>query len=205
MNDYTPNSNRFKEEQKASSENKPKVDKVVTGKVKVKKETKANKIADVFIKEDIASVGSYILKDLIIPNIVNTIVDAATDAIRMTFLGEKGRTKKRSGDRTPYNSLYDGNGSRRDSSYASDARYYSDALTFDSRMDAELVLDEMGEAIRDYGEVSVAGMYDAAGMTAPYTSNRYGWRSIRDAEIKRVRVDGEIRYAIDLPKARPLN
>jgi len=58
----------------------------------------------------------------------------------------------------------------------------------------------MREAIAEYGLVSVADMYDLAGVSAPYTSHDYGWMSLRSADVKRIR-DG---YIIDLPKFMPL-
>jgi hypothetical protein len=50
--------------------------------------------------------------------------------------------------------------------------------------------------------VTVADMYDMADSTAPYTSNRYGWTSLRTAEVKRVQGGY---YIIDLPKAAPID
>lgn len=199
MNDYTPNSHRYKEEQKTASEERPKVEKVVSGKSKIKKKNEVRKLTDVFIKEDITSVGSYVIKDIIIPNIINTIVDAATDAIRMTFLGEKGRREKRSSaDIVPYGSYYRGD-SRRDSDRR-DSRFNYDDIIFETRGDAEAVLDRMDDEIREYGQVSVGSLYDMADLTAPFTAEKYGWTNLRHAEVRRVR-DG---YIIELPRVKVL-
>ena len=43
-------------------------------------------------------------------------------------------------------------------------------------------------------------MYDLAGVTCDYTYNDYGWTSLRDAEVVRIR-DG---YYIKLPRAKAL-
>ena len=59
----------------------------------------------------------------------------------------------------------------------------------------------MDACLDQYGVVKVADMYDAAGLTAPFTANKYGWTSLRNAETVRVR-DG---YIIKLPKAMPLD
>lgn len=71
---------------------------------------------------------------------------------------------------------------------------------FETRGEADAVIDQMGAVIDQYNVVTVADMYDMADLTAPYTSNKYGWTSIRDARVERVR-DG---YVIKMPKARPI-
>ena len=59
----------------------------------------------------------------------------------------------------------------------------------------------MQDMIDRYGVVRVDDMYDMAGLTAPYTSHRYGWTSVRNAESVRVR-DG---YIIKMPRAVPID
>lgn len=49
--------------------------------------------------------------------------------------------------------------------------------------------------------VTVADMYDLAGLTAPFTAQRYGWFNIRTAEVIRGR-DG---YYLKMPKAMPID
>ena len=60
MDDYKPNSHKFKEEQKESTSEK-KVEKVISGTAKSKKKNEIQKFADVFISEDVNNVKSYIL------------------------------------------------------------------------------------------------------------------------------------------------
>ena len=57
-NNYLPNSNKYKEKQKASSNDGKKIEKVISGKAIVKKKSEASKLADIFIAEDIKNVGS---------------------------------------------------------------------------------------------------------------------------------------------------
>ena len=60
----------------------------------------------------------------------------------------------------------------------------------------------MDELIDTYRAVSVADMYDLAGLSCDYTDNKYGWTNISGAKPVRVR-DG--RYMLDLPRALPIN
>ena len=65
MQDYKPNSHRFREEQKQLAPvEKKKVEKVVKGSVKTKKKGNLSKISDVLISEDANNVKSYILMDV---------------------------------------------------------------------------------------------------------------------------------------------
>ena len=61
MDDYTPNSNRFKEQQKENATlPEKKIQQITTGKVRVKKKSEMSKFKDVFISEDVSNVKSYI-------------------------------------------------------------------------------------------------------------------------------------------------
>ena len=62
--DYKPNSNKYKRDQKDTTKERKKVDKVVTGKVKVKKKSEMSKFKDVFIADDVSNVKSYILMEI---------------------------------------------------------------------------------------------------------------------------------------------
>ena len=83
-------------------------------------------------------------------------------------------------------------------------RFDYDDISFDSRGDAELVLDQMRDLVdgdRGFGLVTVADMYDLAGLQAPFTARKYGWFNLRTAEVIRGR-DG---FYIRLPKAMPID
>lgn len=60
--EYKPNSNRFKEEQKQKETERKTLEKVVTGKVITKKKSKFSRFLDEFISEDARSVKSYVFR-----------------------------------------------------------------------------------------------------------------------------------------------
>ena len=77
-----------------------------------------------------------------------------------------------------------------------------DIITFETRGEAEGVLDEMRNVIDTYNWVTVADMYDIADLTAPsHTANKFGWTNLASADVTRSR-DG---YIIKLPKASPID
>ncbi len=202
MEEYKPNSHKYKEDQNRSSPEK-KVEKVIAGTVKSKKKSEIRKFTDVFISEDIDNVKSYILLDVLIPAIKKAISDIVTNSIDMILYGETGKTKSNSiASKVSYRSYYDGRNGRRDySAIRTKISYNYDDIIFDNRGEAEDVLSRMDELISTYGLVSVADLYDLVGVTGNYTDNKYGWTNIRSASVIRVR-DG---YMLKLPKALPLD
>lgn len=197
MDELRPNSHKFREGQKDSQR---KVEKVVRGSVKTKKKSEVRKLTDVFVSEDVSNVKSYILMDVLVPAVKKAISDIVTNGIDMLLYGESRGAKKRAGDYVSYRNYSDPRrDDRRDSRVRSGFDY--DDIIFNTRADAEAVREQMDDMIDRYGVVTVADLYDMADLTAPYTSNRYGWTSIRTADIVRGR-DG---YVIKLPRAMPID
>lgn len=202
MENYKPNSHKSKEENKALPDEREKLEKVIKGTAKTKK-NEMRKLRDVFISEDVKSVKSYILMDVLVPAIKDAIEDIVTNGIRMVLRGETSARKSSSASKISYNRIYDSkiNNDRfaRDSSPS--IRYSYDDIILESRGEAEDVITRMEEIIEEYGFVRVADLYDLVGITGDYTDNKYGWTSIRSAEPVRVR-NG---YMLRLPRAVPLN
>ena len=172
--------------------------KVVTGTAKTRKKSEAKKLANTFLPDDVTSVKSYILMDVIVPGIKNAIADV----VSIMLFGEAGRIggKKGNGSKVSYQRYYDDRrDDRRDYARPRAAGGYDfDDIVFESRGDADLVLDQLEAAINQFGLASVADLYDLAGITSPrYTDNKYGWTDIRSARVVRIR-DG---YILQLPKA----
>lgn len=204
MNEYKSNSHKSKEAQNNAQTSEKKIEKVVTGSAKPKKKNEIQKFADVFISEDVGNVKSYIVWDVLVPAFKKAISDIVTNGIDMILYGESGRTKKNStASKVSYRSYYEKENDRRDyPTRKIKTGYDYDNIVFESRGDAEAVLEAMIDIIDQYGVVSVGDLYDLADMSVDnYTLNKYGWTDIRNASVNRVR-DG---YMLKLPKALPLN
>lgn len=203
MDDYKPNSYKFKEKQKAldSSEDK-KIEKVVKGTVRTKKRSGLTKITDQLVSEDVNNVKSYILTDVFIPAVKKLVYDIITDGFSMILYGSTGAGKKKTiGSNVSYRQFYDRRDDDRRTLSTSSSRFEYDDLIFDSRGEAEAVLNQMDVIIDTYGFVSVADLYDLADLSAPYTSNKYGWTNVSTADVARLRDGG---YVIKLPRAMPI-
>ena len=202
--EYKPNSYKSREEQQKQAnlpDTEKRVEKVVQGKVQVKKNN-IHKFTDVFISEDIANVKSYILMDVLVPAIKKAVSDIVTNGIDMILYGESSRDRNRSsGSKISYVNYYDRKSNERRydeprGSTSRDTLGYDD-IKFDTRRDAEAVLDQMEALIENFSYVTVADLFDMVDVTAPFTGNRYGWTNISTAEVVSTR-DG---YRIKLPRA----
>ena len=206
MDNYKPNSHKYKEDNKAGAEERQKFDKITKGAVVTKKKSEINKLKDIFVSEDIKSVKSYILMDVLVPAIKDAIEDIVTNGIRMILRGDTSARKSSSAaSKISYRDYYDGD-RRNNDRFRNETRpvtkYSYDDIILESKGEAEAVLERMGEIIDIYGMVRVADLYDLVGATGDYTDNKYGWTNISGAKPVRVR-DG--RYMLDLPRALPIN
>lgn len=200
MTEYKSNSHRSKEQTTLPEK---KVEKIVNNGVKTKKK---NKLADVFVTEDIRNVKDYIIMDVLIPAAKKALSDIVTNGIDMILYGET-RSNKSKGSKVSYSKYYDDRDRDRYSSRSYERSrttrmgYDYDEIILESRGEAEEVLNKMDELLDVYGVVSVADLYDLVGVNGNYTDNKYGWTNLRSASVQRLR-EG---YLLKLPKALPLD
>lgn len=199
--EYKSNSHRSKE-QESLHEPLPerRTEKVVTGNVKQRKKTGFSKAASTFLPGDMNTVKSYILMDVLVPAIKRTISDIVCNGINM-LLGEPNRGKKDTvGAKVSYRQYYRDDDRRDYTRPRAQMQYSYDDIIFETRGDAEEVLYRMEELLDRFDAVSVADLFDMAGISCNYTDNKYGWTDLQNAHVERVR-DG---YIIDLPRATTL-
>jgi len=192
------------------SERKP-LTKRVTGGVKVKEKSPLQKVAGGFFEEDLANVKDYVVKDVVVPLIKDAIADAFIGAIEMLLYGSstgrhgrRGRNGYRPGQvqqagYTAYNQFSNGASTARPSRTRTTQQQAYDytELIFNDRGDAEGVLADLRLALQQYGVATVADLYDLVGQTGAFTDQKYGWKNLDEAHVKRVR-EG---YLIVLPRA----
>lgn len=198
MSNYKPKNRDAGDSRK--KEERKKIDKVVTGKVVTKKKSEIRKLTDIFVSDDVHSVKSYVIMDVLIPTIKNAIYDIIKNGAEMTLFGsESGRKNNRPSSKISYNRMYDDRNDNRNrvANSSSTAREYND-IVLDNKGEAEEVLYCMDELIDTYGMASIADLYDLVGIsTINYMDNKYGWTNLAGADAIRVR-DG---YLLKFPKA----
>lgn len=202
MIDYPDNSFNSKdrgdrmERRHSNNERERHLEKVIQGETKKRKKSEVRKFASLFTPEDTVGVKEYILFDIVIPGIKNAMMDV----LSIMLFGEAGRSRRSDGSGRSKLTYHRGSiDERRERDYArprSSSFEYDDIL-FETRGDAEVVLDQLDAEIEQYGMASVGDLYDLAGVTCrSYTANKYGWTDIRNAKVVRVS-DG---YILQLPR-----
>ena len=181
-----------------------KFEKVTTGKVVTKEKNDIQKVAGMFIAEDLKTVRDHIVKDVAIPSLKNVIVDLVWKTINMVMFGDdRHRAPSGTSYATPSRVSYNQYSNRNNTARTAVATpiNYQDVI-FSSRGDAEEVLSQMADAVATYGSVSVADFYDLVGMTSNYTDNKYGWYEIQGRAYVQPVSGG---YIIRLPKPVAFN
>ena len=134
--------------------------------------------------EDPRTIRTYIIEEVIVPNIKETFMDIVSNVLDMVL-----RTDRHRGD--SYNKMYKGP-SASSPSINSDNRQAVQKksvnnLVFENRWAAEEVLNEMGKVLNTYPVISVADLYELLGQASDYTDNKYGWKTLNGAYIQRGR------------------
>lgn len=191
MENYPSNSHKAREEVAEK-----KVEKVVSGKTSTKKKSGIRKLSDTFLSEDVSNVKSYIFSEVLLPAAKKLVSDIVTNGTNMLLYGEI-KNKKGNSSKVSYSRYYDD----RSRDYRLPVvrnNFDYDEIIFETRGDAEAVLDAMYDILNQYKVVSVAELYDLASITTHnYTCNNYGWIDLRGSSVVRVR-DG---YILKLPRA----
>lgn len=197
MTEYKPNSHKSRIEKK--------VEPVIKGKAKVKKQSDFSKFAKNIIADDISNIKTHLVKDVFLPSIRKTIWDLVTTGTSMLF-GIDERDMKAKTGKTEYNRFSELKVNKATSSRSSrrDLDLDIEGFTLDSRADAEAVLDHLDFLIDKYDSASIADLYklmDVEKSEIDYVHHDYGWTNLRDARVRRLR-NG--RYLLELPQVRSL-
>ena len=204
LSDMKPNSHK-------SKDTPPKVTPVVKAdQVVATKKTLGQKFVDTFVREDLNDVKSWIITDVIVPGVKNTVLDM----LSMLFFGgsngyRRGGYRGYSRENVSYNSYntyyksqYNGQtnyGPRQphphEPSITDKIDYRNIILA--TREGAEDVVNQMRYRISEFGQVSIAEMLDTMSITGNYTDNNWGWRNVNDIGLRRV-ANG---WLIDVPDA----
>lgn len=212
INSLEPNSHKYRQEtnkQKEASmpapEQKEELSKVLTGSAKLKRRGLTKRFADIFFAGDIKDVKAYILMDVIVPAIKETIGDVWKKGIDMMLWGDTTPRKKKDGSNETYisySSSFKSESRERLPSKRNRLMHRFDDIVLENRMDAEELLETLTDQINRYGEATVKDLYDALDITPTWADDcrQWGWTDIRGATITRSR-EG---YVVELPPCTKL-
>lgn len=207
IEEFKPNSFKSKEEPAHTKERERLKPIVSKSAVVSTKKPLSQKFAETFITEDAANVKSWLISDVVIPGIKNTILDM----LNMMFFGG-GSTYRRGGSYgSYYNYANKSNVSYGHWSSNQQTRSQPNNMTapVDEKIDyrhivlrdirdANAIVDELWERIDRYNQVSVAELLDLANLTGKYTDNNWGWTDKREIGVRRIGGG----YLIDVAEAK---
>ncbi|MFI3173931.1 MAG: hypothetical protein R3Y53_01865 [Bacillota bacterium] len=163
------------------------------------KKQSSKKSGDLFFEEDLNHLKKYLWHDVLLPAVKDIVEDMVVKGIRVMLRGEEADRKSSTASKVSYRNYYKDNSATSSTSYTSN-KYNDLDIRLDSRGECEEVIYRLEELTEAYGMVSVADLYDLVGITSVYTDNKYGWTTVQDVKVLRIR-EG---YLLKMPKAKPL-
>lgn len=176
---YPGNSDRAKEKKEI----------VPIAKARVKRESTARKVVGEIIREDARSVGETVLWDVIIPTVKNLISDTVTRGIESMLYGGDSRPRSRN-SYSDYSGYSRPKGSRDRPAERRSARQAEperNEIIFDSRSDANDVIDRMSDLIDQYGQASLADLNALIGASSNFIDDNWGWTDMSSFNVRQVR------------------
>ena len=194
-------------ETKPDTPKEKKVEKVIDGDEFVtRRRPLGKKMSDIFLNGDIDDVKSYLINDVLIPSIKETIFDLVNKGLDMLlFNSTSGRSSSKSNQTYISYNTY----SNKDYRHASDrsntrkdsVRVDDEELIFRERGPAEMVLERMWSIFREYHIVTKADLNDLLNRTGNFTDNNWGLTDMSGACVERVRGG----YLLKLPRWKHLD
>ncbi len=198
-----------KNEQKSDGEYPIEKLEIVTT-VKAKKEGLGAKIKNLLIAADLRTVAHYVGYEVLIPAARAMVVDSAIKGVERMFgeTRQRGIGVRHSQSRVTYGGIVNRDrGNYRDemtrppSRGAQYPRPDHNDFIFESRDQADAVLDEMFNILNHYDVVTVGALKDLIGFPQSHTDQKFGWESLKGSEIRNISAG----WLLDLPPAQPID
>lgn len=213
MQDFPANSQKAK----ARSETppppeRPKIERVTTAEAVRRKRGLGRKFKDTFIAGNARDTVDYMIVDVVVPAIKDTMIDAFQGGIERLFNGNTHRSRRHSAPsaystapRVNYQSMSkppsaEFPAQRMLSRRARNQQDFGEII-IESRREAEDVLEQMYEILSRFGEVKLSDLYTMTGIASSHVDHKWGWTSLQGAKLARTR---DNRFLLDLPEPEDL-
>lgn len=158
-----------------------------------------------FFAEDAKSVKSYILTEVILPEVKRLFYDIIINGSHRLIFGSNGAPVNTNTGFTPYSSIANGtrallNTGVQSARTANYSVYDYNNLLYSTQKEAEAVLGELIKLYKTYGFVSVGDLFDLSSQETKSTDYDYGWSFDISTVGVRPFAGG---YIINLPQAMP--
>ena len=170
------NSYKTKMENNALAE-KPKAQKIVSGQAKLKKKG----FFDFLVSEDASSVKSYLLSDVLVPNIKRLIQELVTSGINQLLYGNDYKPSKSSTStsRVSYNNFSNQTVNQPKRLKGNDII----EIEVDTYTDSQNVIYQLQALVDQYNQATIADLYDLVGIDGDFTDNNYGWKDLTRVSV----------------------
>lgn len=193
-------------ETKPDTPKEKKVESVINGDEFVsRKRSVAKKLGDILLNGDAQDVKSYLINDVLIPSVKETIFELASKGLDMLLFGGSG-TRPSSKSNQTYISYNNYSNQRRTQHERSTRRYdepkfNDEELIFREPGPAYVVLEKMMAIFEEYHIVTKADLNDIMNRTGNFTDNNWGITDMSGATVSRVRGG----YLLNLPRWKHLD
>lgn len=204
-------SNTLKERNKqAQKKEKPDLKCVVSGKTKPVPQSFWSKVFVGIKPASGQTMKGFIFDEIVTPLIQRAVVEGVTGAINYLVKGDAYADRKNNNSfgksYINYNGISSGKSNGNDSQYVYSGKNSGmeiENVWFESRVDAQRVLDEMQNVIANYDILTVNGFYDIIGRTniIDPSNEKFGWSDLRNAYITASRGG----WVIHLPHPMPID
>jgi len=171
---------------------------VVNGKVAKRKQPVGKRLRESFGLEETRTVGDYLVWDVLVPAIKDTVADVVKKGIDVFLYGGSSSARRSSysgRSHVSYEGYYSRNRERDRMEIERNRWKYTprpgsdfDEFIFDDKRDADMVLNELCEQIEVFGWAKCSDFYSLVGETERnFTMQGYGWDALGDARVERVR------------------
>ena len=203
LDNYPSNSDKSREQLKMQEQKKKELIPLEGVNVTKKKTSAGKKFMETIITDSIEDVKTYVIFDVMIPRVKDTILDMVNQGLNMLFKGDPRSTTKKSSNggynpRVSYQSYYDEPKYGRNTRQGGYHTYDIGELIVDDRGQAERILDRMFDILENYPAVTVGDLYEIVGLTTTPSDFNYGWTDLSNSGVKRVGAG----YKLDLPRAK---
>ena len=204
-------SNTLKERNKqAQKKEKPDLKCVVSGKSKPVPQSFWSKVFVGIKPASGQTMKSFVFDEIVTPLIQRAVVEGVTGAINYLVKGDAYADRKNNNSfgksYINYNGISSGKSNANGSQYVYSGKNSGmeiENVWFESRVDAQRVLDEMRSVIAGYDILTVNGFYDIIGRTniIDPSNEKFGWSDLRNAYITASRGG----WVIHLPHPMPID
>lgn len=154
--------------------------------------------------------GTFVLAEVVLPAVKSILFDIVQTTTERMLYGDGATARRNTGTssgnrRVGYsamstsnkpNEVVSGRAARADQGYQD--------LEFETRGDAEAALELLGDRLKEYHFVTVAQLYDIAGVTArgSFQDHKWGWDSLAGVGVRGTPARG---YILNLPRPVPVD